>query len=356
LYRAPQMDQPALLQYTGGSTGFPKAAVLTHGNLSSNAQMCGDWLHFIKPNSVVLGLLPFFHVYGLTTVLNVAIVRRFHCVIEPRFEKRRAIKLLKKYAPSFFPGAPTMYAAMLQEEALFRNFPQRKTYCISGSAPLHQRIKVKWEALTGGTLVEGYGLTEASPVTHSNPLQHGGKAGSIGLVWPHTTCEIRSLSGENLCGVNEVGELWIKGPQVMNQYWNRDEETKATIIDGWLRTGDLGRVDSDGYYYIVGRKKDTIITGGMNVYPLEVEEVLNEHPLVKEAIVVGEPDMYWGEIVVAHVVLHEGLSVSEEELLQWCRKNVTNFKCPKRIVWQSELPRTTMGKILRHKLKTDGAN
>ncbi|MGL4821192.1 MAG: AMP-binding protein [Bacilli bacterium] len=356
LYSLPTIEECALLQYTGGTTGFPKAAILTHYNISTNAQMCGYWLHFLKDESVVLGLLPFFHVYGLTTVLNVAVVRRFHCVIEPRFEKRRAVKLLQKYRPDFFPGAPTMYAAMLQDEALFRNFPQGRTYCISGSAPLHPHIQSKWEELTGGKLVEGYGLTEASPVTHANPLQHGGKPGSIGVTWPLTSCEIRAMSSDRVCDVNEVGELWIRGPQVMRGYYNRKEETAAALIDGWLRTGDLGRVDEDGYFYIVGRKKDTIISGGLNVYPLEVEERLCEHPLVKEAIVVGEPDLYWGEKVVAHIVLVEKSLVSEEELFAWCQKSLASYKCPKRIIWQTELPRTPMGKILRHKLKADRTN
>ncbi|MGL4819694.1 MAG: AMP-binding protein [Bacilli bacterium] len=348
----PELDADAVYQYTGGTTGFPKAAALTFRNITSNAYMCGDWLHRIPNGSVVLGMLPFFHIYGLATVLHVALVRRFHIVLYARFQSQDALKAIKKYRPAFFPGAPTMFASMLAHPKAERMLKNSGTVCISGSAPLHPETAKKWKTFTGAPLVEGYGLTEASPVTHANPVWGKTKAGSIGIPWPHTEVEIRSLETGAPLPAKEVGEMHVRGPQVMRAYHNRPIDTRNMLQNGWLKTGDIAYYDEEGYYFIVGRTKDVILSGGMNVYPNEVEEILAGHPTVKESVVIGEPDPYWGERVVAYVVSHLANPANEEDVLAWCKTQLTAYKCPKEIRFIDQLPRTPMGKILRHKLKT----
>lgn len=342
----------ALLQYTGGTTGFPKGVMLTHRNLVSNAAMCKAWLYKAKPGQeVVLGILPFFHVYGMTTVLILSVMDANKMVLLPKFDAETTLKTIQKQRPTLFPGAPTIYIGLL-------NHPDLKKYdlssidsCISGSAALPVEVQQKFEEVTGGKLVEGYGLTESSPVTHANFLWDRSRVkGSIGVPWPDTDAAIFSLeTGESL-PPGEVGEIAVKGPQVMKGYWNRPEDTAETIKDGWLFTGDLGYMDEEGYFYVVDRKKDMIIAGGFNIYPREIEEVLYEHPAVQEVVAAGIPDPYRGETVKAYVVLKEGASVSDKELNEFARKHLAAYKAPRIYEIRDELPKTAVGKILRRAL------
>ncbi|GLB58434.1 AMP-binding protein [Cytobacillus sp. NCCP-133] len=342
----------ALLQYTGGTTGFPKGVMLSHRNLVSNAAMCKAWLYKCRRGEeVVLGILPFFHVYGMTAVMILSVMDAHKMVLLPKFDPETTLKTIQKQRPTLFPGAPTIYIGLL-------NHPDLKKYdlssidsCISGSAALPVEVQQKFEEITGGKLVEGYGLTESSPVTHANFLWDRPRVkGSIGVPWPDTDAAIFSLeTGESL-PVGEVGEIAVKGPQVMKGYWNRPEDTEQTLRDGWLLTGDLGYMDDNGYFYVVDRKKDMIIAGGFNIYPREIEEVLYEHPEVQEVVAAGIPDPYRGETVKAYIVLKEGSKATEDELNQFARKHLASYKVPRLYEFRQELPKTAVGKILRRAL------
>ncbi|WP_018110325.1 long-chain-fatty-acid--CoA ligase, partial [Thermus igniterrae] len=299
------LDDLALLQYTGGTTGVAKGAMLTHGNLAANALQVRAWIpDFKEGEEVVLGAIPFFHVYGMTVAMNLALLGAAKLVLLPRPEIGPIVEAIEKHRVTLFPGVPTLYVA-------FNNFPgiegrnlQSVRACISGSAPLPLEVAERFEALTGAKLVEGYGLTEASPVTHCNPLYGERRLGSVGLPFPGVEARVVDEEGREV-PVGEVGELIVRGPNIMKGYWNRPEETGRALKDGWLFTGDLAKMDPDGYFYIVDRKKDMIIAGGYNIYPREVEEVLYAHPAVQEAAVVGVPDPYRGETVAAFLVLKE---------------------------------------------------
>jgi len=246
-----------------------------------------------------------------------------------------------------------MYIALINHPELKNHDLSSIEACVSGSAPLPIEVKNKFEELTNGKLVEGYGLTEASPVTHSNPIWGKSITGSIGLPWPDTDCRIvDTATGEELAQ-GEVGEVAVKGPQVMRGYWNRPEETAAVLRDGWLLTGDMGYMDENGYFYIVDRKKDMIIAGGYNIYPREVEEVLFEHPAIQEAAVIGVPDPYRGETVKAFVVFKEGQTATVEELDEHCRKRLAAYKIPRQYEVRSTLPKTIVGKVLRRQLQDE---
>lgn len=342
----------AILQYTGGTTGFPKGVMLTHKNLVSNAKMCEAWLYKCEEGKeVVLGALPFFHVYGMTTVLILSVMQGSKVVLIPKPEPEVLLKAIQSQKVTMFPGAPTMYIGLLNHPNLQKYDLSSIDSCISGSASLPVEVQEQFEQLTGGKLVEGYGLTEASPVTHANLVWDGERIkGSIGIPWPNTLAEIRSLETDETLPPGEVGELVIKGPQVMKGYWNRPEETAKTLRDGWLYTGDLGYMDEKGYFYIVDRKKDMIIASGFNIYPREIEEVLYEHPAVQEAVVAGVPDPYRGETVKAYIVLKEGHSVTEKEMDKYARKHLAAYKVPRLYEFRNELPKTTVGKILRRQL------
>lgn len=342
----------ALLQYTGGTTGDPKGVELTHANLLTNVRMCEEWLYECKRGEeVVLGILPFFHVYGMTTVLVLSIVMGNTMVLIPKFDFETTLKMIDKHKPTLFPGAPTVYIALLNHPNLAKYDLSSIKACISGSAALPVEVQEKFEAITGGKLVEGYGLTETSPVTHANFVWGGKrKAGSIGVPWPDTdACILGPESSEPLSN-GEVGEIAVKGPQVMKGYWNRPEETKAVFRDGWFLTGDLGYMDDEGYFYVVDRKKDLIIASGFNIYPREVEEVLYEHPAIQECVVAGVPDPYRGETVKAFIVLKSGQQVTEEQLNAYCREHLAAFKVPRIYEFRKELPKTAVGKILRRVL------
>lgn len=343
----------AVLQYTGGTTGLSKGAMLTHMNLLSNTLQTKEVLAADSSlgEDRILVALPLFHVYGMTAGMNLAIALACAQILVPRFEVNEVLQIINKFKPTLFPGAPTMYIAI-------NNHPKVKEYdissirnCISGSAPLPVEVAQKFEALTGGNLVEGYGLTEASPVTHVNPLKGKRKLGSIGLPLPDTDCAIVDLeTGEKELPYGEVGELVCRGPQVMKGYWNMPEETKDVLRNGWLYTGDIAKMDEEGYVYIVDRKKDMVCAGGFNVYPRDVEEVLFEHPKVVEAAVVGVPDPYRGETVKAFIVLKEGETATSEEIIEFCRERMAAYKVPKKIEFRPELPKTVVGKVLRRVL------
>lgn len=340
----------ALLQYTGGTTGLAKGVMLTHFNLTANTQQCRAWVHKAEDGEeVVLAILPFFHVYGMTVVMNLSIMTRAKMLIMPKFDPLDALKTIQKHKPTLFPGAPTMYIGIL-------NHPDAGGYdlssidaCISGSAALPNEVQQQFEKITKGRLVEGYGLTEASPVTHANFIWGNRVSGSIGVPWPDTDSKIMKEDGTE-AEIKEVGELCIKGPQVMQGYWNRPEDTAETLKDGWLYTGDMGYMDENGYFYIVDRKSDMIIAGGFNIYPREIEEVLYEHEAIEEAVAVGVPDEYRGETVKAFIVLKEGAQVTEEELDEYCRKHLAAYKVPRLYEFRDELPKTMVGKVLKRAL------
>ncbi|QHE63840.1 AMP-binding protein [Rossellomorea vietnamensis] len=342
----------ALLQYTGGTTGFPKGVMLTHKNLVANASMCDAWLYKCrKGEEKMLGILPFFHVYGMTAVLILSVMQGYKMILLPKFDAETTLKTIQKLKPTLFPGAPTIYIGLL-------NHPDLKKYdlssidsCLSGSAPLPVEVQQQFEEVTGGKLVEGYGLTESSPVTHSNFLWDKARIkGSIGVPWPGTDSAVFSMETGEPLPPNEMGEIVVKGPQVMKGYWNRPEETEQTLKDGWLLTGDIGYMDEKGYFYVVDRKKDMIIAGGFNIYPREIEEVLYEHPAIQEVVAAGVPDPYRGETVKAYVVLKEGESLTEEELNEYSRKYLAAYKVPRIYEFRKELPKTAVGKILRRAL------
>jgi long-chain acyl-CoA synthetase len=343
----------AILQYTGGTTGMPKGVMLTHKNLIANASMCDAWMYKAeKGKEVVLAILPFFHVYGMTTVLILSVMQGYKMILLPKFDVETTLKTIHKERPTIFPGAPTIYIGLLNHPKINKYDLSSIDSCISGSAPLPVEIQHRFEEVTGGKLVEGYGLSESSPVTHANFIWENRVSGSIGVPWPDTDAAIFSLEtgeGEPL-PPHEVGELAVKGPQVMKGYWKRPEETDAVLKNGWLLTGDLGYMDENGYFYIVDRKKDIIIAGGYNIYPREVEEVLYEHPDVQEAVVAGIPDPYRGETVKAYVVLKEDASITEEELNAFTRKYLAAYKVPRVYEFRKELPKTAVGKILRRSL------
>lgn len=344
----------ALLQYTGGTTGVAKGAMLTHRNLLANVLQVKEWMLDVVPGrEKMLGVLPFFHVYGMTVAMNLAVAIGGELIILPKFEVEQTLKAVNKYEPTFFPGAPTMYVGI-------NTYPKVNKYklssirsCISGSAPLPVEVQEQFERLTGAKLVEGYGLTEASPVTHSNPLAGTRKAGTIGLPFPDTECRILDPATLEEMPVGEIGELAVKGPQVMAGYWNRPEATAAAIRDGWLLTGDMAVMDEDGFFRIVDRKKDLIIAGGFNIYPREIEEVLYQHPAIQEAAVLGVPDPYRGETVKAFLVLRPGEQVSAEEITKYCRSKLAAYKIPRQIEFREELPKTIVGKVLKRKLRED---
>lgn len=345
----------ALLQYTGGTTSTPKGVMLTHQNLVANTMQSASWFYKVRRGEeIFLGALPFFHVFGMTILMNLCTLCRGMNVLVPKFEPSEMLRIIHKLRPTVFPGAPTMYISLINHPDTDRYDLSSIHTCISGAASLPLEVQEKFEAITGCVLIEGYGLTEASPITHANLLWGKRKNGSIGIPFPDTEAKIvDSYTGEEL-PQGEVGELVVRGPQVMKGYWNKPEETVTALRDGWLYTGDLGRQDEDGFFSIIDRKKDLIIAGGFNIYPREVEEVLYEHPCVKEAVVVGVPDSYRGETVKAYIVTRTGTHVTQEELNVWCRERMASFKVPRQYEFRSELPKTIAGKVLRRMLLEEG--
>ncbi|HWO96928.1 MAG TPA: long-chain fatty acid--CoA ligase [Bacillus sp. (in: firmicutes)] len=343
----------AVLQYTGGTTGPAKGAMLTHTNVLVNAiQSYEIFKNDIEPGKEkCLTVVPLFHVFGMTACMNLSILCGNELLLLPRFDLEEVLETIKREQPTIFPGVPTMYVAIT-------NHPRAEEYdidciriCNSGSAPMPVELMKEFERKAGAKVLEGYGLSEASPVTHCNPPFAARKPGTVGLGLPKTACKIVDIAtGTQEMPAGELGEVIIKGPQVMKGYWNQPEETANILRNGWLYTGDIGRMDREGYLSIVDRKKDMIIAGGFNVYPRDIEEVLYEHPAVQEAVVIGVPDEYLGESIKAVLVLKAGKMASEEEIISYCRGHLAAYKIPRIVEFRQELPKTGIGKILRRAL------
>ena len=350
-------EDVAALQYTGGTTGVSKGAMLTHRNLVANVQQALD-LFIDDPaafsnNQKVMGILPMFHIFGLTCVMLFGIKQGLNQLLLPKFEPGEVMDLVRENSPVMFSGVPTMYMALNAGGADLTEygFGKVRTYNSGGSA-LPVPLKRAFEEKVGRPLFEGYGLSEASPVTHFNPPFAGeGREGSIGVPVPSTDSRVVDVeTGLVEMPVGEPGELIVKGPQVMKGYLNMPEETVDALRDGWLYTGDMARMDEDGYFYIVDRKKDMILASGYNVYPREIEEVLFEHPDVSEAVAVGVPDEYRGESVKAFVVKKPGSPATEMEVLAFCKERLAPYKTPKALEFREELPKSAVGKLLRRVL------
>ena len=347
-------DDVALFQYTGGTTGVSKGAMLSHRALVANTLQCRAW--FSNPTDgegVGMAVMPFFHVYGLTVVMLLGVQEAGALVLEPQFELERVLKDVQHHRPNTFPGAPRIYNAIINSPLAQKYDLKSVRACISGSAPLMQETHRRFVELTGANLVEGYGLTEAAPVTHCNPLYGAGKQkiGTIGVPYPDVECRIVDTeTGTRELAVGEPGELVLRGPQLMDGYYNKPEETAETLRGGWLHTGDIATVDEDGYYAIVDRKKEMIIVSGFNVYPREVEEALATHPAVMDSAAIGIPHPIKGEDVKAFVVLKPGMSATPEELIAHARTQLAPFKVPHEIEFRESLPKTLIGKTLRRQL------
>ncbi|MBB6448785.1 long-chain acyl-CoA synthetase [Geomicrobium halophilum] len=345
-------EDPALIQFTGGTTGTPKGAVLSHYNLVGNVYQTFAFTSntLQRPGEVFLGAAPFYHVMAMSSVLNQGVFAAATIICMRKWTVEEAVDIIERYRPTYFPAVPTMYIGLLRYAENYPISLDSIKMMTSGSAPLPVEVMRKVEQMTGGIISEGYGLSETSPTTHRNPFRGKRKTGSIGLPLPSTQCKIVDIeSGEQL-SVGQTGELWIKGPQVMLGYWGLPEETEEQIQDGWFATGDIAEVDSEGYFYIVGRKKEMVIGSGFNIYPSEVEGIIYEHSSIHELVVYGVPDPYRGETLKASIVLKEGETLSAEELTAWCKNRMASYKVPKIIDFRDSIPKTSVGKILRREL------
>jgi long-chain acyl-CoA synthetase len=353
LARSDPRTTPAVLQYTGGTTGVPKAAVLTHHNLVANVVQGNAWNVWLEPGAeVVIATIPLSHIYGLTVALLMGLAAGGTVVLQTRPEIRELLSLIDRYQPTQFPGVPALYQAFNRQPDLAKHRVRSIRYCLSGSAPLPLEVQRRFEELTGARLVEGYGLSETSPITHENPLTGERRVGSIGVPVPDTDQRVVDLeTGTRVLDAGEIGELAVRGPQVMQGYFHQAEETASVLQDGWFATGDVARIDPDGYAYLVDRKKDMVNVSGMKVYPREVEEVLFQHPSVADVAVVGAPDPERGESVVAFVVRKPGASVTPEELIAFVRERIAHFKAPRRVEFRDQLPRSGAQKVLRRVLR-----
>ena len=354
-YTTPEIDAGkdiAVLQYTGGTTGVSKGAMLTHANLHANTMQALVWDPDIEHGSErMMGVLPFFHVFAMTVVMNLTIAIGGSIVMRPRFELDPVLADVTKKKPTLFPGVPTMYTAINNHPKLDKfDLTSIKT-CMSGGAPLPLEVKQRFEQLSGCKLVEGYGLTECSPVATANPFVGLNKDGSIGLPVPGTTITIVDKDDPHkILGLGENGEICISGPQVMKGYWRSEEATSETIVDGRLRTGDVGHMDEDGYVFIIDRKKDLILVSGFNVFPRNVEEGIYRHPDVAEVTVIGVPDEHSGEAVKAFVKLKEGTRLDADELKEFLRDKLGRHEQPKHVEFREELPKTMIGKLSKKEL------
>ena len=356
----PREDLVAL-QYTGGTTGVAKGAMLTHMNLVSNAVACAEWMKGTKGVESFVTVLPLFHIYGMTTGMNSPIYLAGKMITLPGskrgFDAQSTFEAIQKHQATVFCGAPTMYSYLLNSPYCGKYNLKSVRYCISGSAPLPPEIQKRWMEATGGVLVEGYGLTESSPVTHCNPLDKSLKTvkiGSIGLPWPDTDAKIMDMeTGNTELPPGETGELVVKGPQVMKGYWKMPEDSRDVLRGGWLYTGDVGKMDEDGYFYITDRKKDLIKYKGYSVYPREIEDIIYEHPAVKLCAVVGKPDPVASEIPKAFVVLKDGKTATAEEIKQFVNSKLARYKAIREVEFRTELPMTMVGKVLRRVLQEE---
>jgi long-chain acyl-CoA synthetase len=346
------------LIYTGGTTGIPKGAELTHRNVVSNAISGSYWSHSREAQEVSIGALPFFHSYGMTAVMNMTIATAgtMVLIVDPR-DVMHIMGSINKHKATLYSAVPSSYTRI-------NNHPKAKDFdlssvrvCLSGAAPLPLEVQETFQEITGGKLVEAFGMTEASPATHVNPLDRN-KIGTIGTPWPDTDVRIVDVdSGEEELSQGEIGEMIIQGPQVMKGYWRMPTETRNMLREHpsigpgkWLHSGDIAYMDEDGYFRIVDRKKDMIISGGFNVYPRNIEEVIFQHPAVKEAGVVGAMDEYRGETAIAFVVLKEGMTATEQQIIDHCAEHLAKYKVPSKIYFRTSLPMTAVGKVLRREL------
>ena len=345
----------AVLQYTGGTTGIPKGAMLSHANLTINVQQVLAWAPELQDGGErVLGILPFFHVFAMTTVMNVGIAKGAEMVLMPKFELDEALALIESTKPTMLPGVPTLYNAILGHRRVDRIDLSSLDFCISGGAALPIEVKSGFEAATGCRLVEGYGLSETSPVATCNPLDGPVKEGSIGIPIPRTHLSIRSLDDPaQELPIGEDGEICIKGPQVMSGYWNKPEETEKAFVGDYLRTGDVGHFDEDGFVFIVDRIKDVINCSGFKVYPRQVEEAIYQHPSVDEVTVIGIPDTHRGEAPMAFVKLREGQPLTDEDLLDFLKPKISKIEMPVKIAFREQLPKTMIGKLSKKELRDE---
>jgi long-chain acyl-CoA synthetase len=355
---AVEPEDTACLLYTGGTTGVPKSAELRHINLVSNAVAGLAWSHAREAVELTIGALPLFHSYGMTSVMNMSVAGALTMILIPNpRDILHVMGSIAKHKATFYPGVPTMYVAINNHPQVHEFDLRSIITCLSGAAPLPREVQERFQTLTGAKLVEAYGLTETSPATHVNPLNRN-RIGTIGVPWPDTDARIVDAeTGDQEMAVGEIGELVLSGPQVMRGYWEKPTETANVLREHpvlgpglWLHTGDIARMDEEGYFQIVDRKKDMIICGGFNVYPRDVEEVLFQHPAVKEAVVAGIPDEYRGETVKAFIVLREGISATEEEIIAFCRERLAKYKVPTAVEFRADLPKTAVGKVLRRAL------
>ncbi|MBS0181912.1 MAG: long-chain fatty acid--CoA ligase [Nitrospira sp.] len=347
----------AQLQYTGGTTGTAKGVMLTHRNVVVNTLQGRYWSpNFREGREIFLGVIPFFHSYGQATCQNLAIATGCPIVLLPRFHANEVIKAIRTHRITIFSGVPMMYSMITEHPDAKRYDLRSLRVCLSGASSLPADVQERFESLTGARISEGYGLTEASPTTHCNPMQGEHPPGSMGLPFPDTEARVvDSDSGLEEVPDGETGELIVRGPQVMQGYWNKEEETRAVLRDGWLHTGDLVRRDDRGYFYFVDRKKDIIKSRGETVYPREVEEVLRQHPAVSEAAVVGVADHDYGEVIKAYVVAKPGLFITEQALITYCAGLLARYKIPSIVEFRQELPRTVIGKVLRRVMRAEAA-
>jgi len=364
LAQAPEKPQPveitgddtAVFMYTGGTTGVSKGAQLTHQNILVNAYQAKVWLNAKEAQDMCMTALPLYHSYAMTTSMNLSVLvgATMLLIPDPR-NLKDVLSNISKHKPTLYPGVPAMYNAINNHPELSKYDVTSLRACISGAAGLPVEVQQQFQNLTGARLVEGYGLSEASPVTHANPIFGDNRLGTLGLPWPDTEIKIvDTATGEKVLGVNEEGELCIRGPQIMKGYWNMPTETANTLRPDpeggapWLHTGDVAVMDADGYFKIVDRKKDMILgAGGYNIYPREIEDVLYEHPKVLEVAAAGIPVEGKGERVKVYIVLKPGETASEEEIIEYCKQNMAPYKVPKFVEFRSELPKTIVGKVLR---------
>jgi long-chain acyl-CoA synthetase len=346
-------DDCAIFQYTGGTTGISKGAVASHRNLVADTLAIKAWDPSVQQGKeTVLVALPLFHVYGMVAAMHYGLAAAATLVLIPNpRDLENVLSAINTYHPTIFPGVPTMYNAVNNYPDLSRFNISSVRACISGSAPLMPETQIKFEKLTGGKLREGYGLSEAPTASHCNPIYGENRVGSIGLPLPDVECKIMSLDDpDKEVGVGEIGELCLKGPIVMQGYWNMPTETNNVLRDGWLYTGDIAKMDEDGYFYIVDRKKDMVIAGGYNIYPTNIEKVIKEHPKVFDVAAAGIPDPHRGETIKVWIVPRPGETLTEQEVIAFCKKELAKFEVPTAVEFRQELPKTMVGKVLRRML------
>jgi long-chain acyl-CoA synthetase len=353
-------EDTAAFQYTGGTTGLPKAAMLTHRNLVSNVLQIRAWVRDLREgDETIMAILPFFHSYGITLCLHLATNLGATTVLVPRFEIADVMEQIAQWQPTALPGVPTLYTAIngaAQKNEARRASMRSIRICISGGAPLPKQVQERFEEMTGGRLVEGYGLSEASPVVLANPLDGRSRIGTVGMPLPSTEAKLVDVDTRELVPVGERGEIVIRGPQIMRGYWKHPEDTAEILTaDGWLHTGDIGVMDEDGFFTIVDRQKDVVITGGENIYPREIEEVLYTHPKILEAAVIGVSHKVGGQVVKAYIVLKPGESMDRRDVLQYCGERLAKYKVPRLIEFRDSLPKAPTGKILRRALQEEEA-